>query len=190
MKNTDNYKYYLSRNEDIAGGIRTVQIYKIGDEFEKEITYIRLPGGNFNISVSTSYNPTSPRGEEIDALEYETIHQGSLEAMYTFDRLFSYFDEEPQVYNIRKVLERNKVCEILGIPLLPIKTLDIAKPLLESIPWYSEGFIMITGECINYLKTLKTILSKDQERNSMWMLMGLENLISQINEKYSDLWGI
>ena len=191
METTNGYKYYLTRNEE-GNKIKTIEILKIGENWREEITYIRLPGGGFNISrqLYPIIVEEEPRGREIEDYEFEVISRGCLDAADTFDRLLSYFEDEDrtQVHYLGGAYERMNVCYELGIPLLRINSPNIPTTLQDSIPYIQNGRVMVTQECIKYLITLKKILSEDiKNRNSIWMLQGVEELISQINDHYPNL---
>lgn len=186
-----NYKYYLSRNEIDSGGSEIISLYKIGEGIKEEITYIRLPDGGFNITREIHREDFAyPGGIEIQDIEFEVISGSAIDVADTFSRLLSYFDDQKiDLSTVSLPFERMEVCRTLEIPILQINTSKYPYPLLSSIPYISGRSIIVTIECMAYLRELKNALSSKDDRNSRWLCKGVEDLISYINEHYPNIRG-
>lgn len=192
MSTSEDYKYYyLSENFRGETGVRRIEINKVGRECKEIFSYSMFPNsGNFFIERSiVKWNGKEPEGEELDELEGEVIISGMMRAMTSASRYLSYFDSkkcrtklEPEI-----VFERSRVCDKLGIPTLALDTSDIPDFIRYSIPWIFGSRIMVTKECIEYLRGMKGLHSKENNNpDSVWIVLGINNILHQIFKAYPE----
>lgn len=181
MENTTDYKYYLVENTISKDGVRTVKLYKLRDDTGEgeELVFTR---GRDTFSLTRSPIKDTSKNEnpltEIEEFVYEIILSSGVDSINTFDRLLSYFDNERSIFhNLPAYFTKRDIFNESGIPVVEFNREVIPEALKEYDPYIFDNMIIATPESILYLAILREKLKKEINRNSVWMISGINTLL-------------